>query len=109
MPARKKEYDAVFTIAPWITNLGNPCLEQMVAEAFLARNSAVKARGDDKIIAAGDATIERIQFGKYTGDVACQKAATALRRYDEAYMGTQRKYGRALRRRYGKRKPKREA
>lgn len=102
MPARKKEYDEAVQVASWIDALDSSCLREVVTEAFVARRMAVRAKGSDKIIASGDSTLEQIQFGKYTGDKACQKATVALRKFDEAYMGTQRPaYGRALKRRYG--------
>lgn len=103
MPPRKHRYSEAIRLAPWIESLESTCLREMVTEALIARRSAVAANGDAKIIRAGDKTLERIEFGKDTGDVACRKASVAIRRFDEAYMGTRgARHGRALRKRYGR-------
>lgn len=73
--------------APWVEGIKDTCLQAFVLEALVARRSAVKANGDAALIAAGDKTLEAIEFGRASGDVACRKAAYSIRKFDEAYMG----------------------
>jgi hypothetical protein len=103
MPPRRHRYDEALRLAPWVERLDNSCLREMVTEALIARKAAVTARGNAAVIASGDKTLERIEFGKDTGDVACRKASVAIRRFDEAYMATRTagRRGRALAKRYG--------
>jgi hypothetical protein len=110
MPARRHRYDAALRLAPWVEGLESACLREMVTEALIARKAAVEAKGDPKIIASGNATLERIEFGKDTGDVACRKASVAIRRFDEAYMGTRSRaaHGHALKRRYKQKEMRRD-
>jgi hypothetical protein len=110
MPARQKRYDDAMQLAPWVNKIDDRCLRDVVLEALIARNAAVRANGDDKTIAAGDATLEQIEYGRVSGRRACRKAATAVRKFDEAYMGAERRSGKghALRKRYGRAKAKKK-
>jgi hypothetical protein len=58
----------------------------MVVEALLMRVAAVRADGDPGLIASGTAALEGIEYGRYTGDDACQKASVALRKFSRAYV-----------------------
>ena len=75
MPPRRHRYDEAIKLAPWVEEIDNACLRETVTEALVARRSAVAAHGDEKIIAAGDRTLERIEYGRDVGEIACRKAA----------------------------------
>jgi hypothetical protein len=86
VPQKPHQYDAVYHEFPWVSELDSQCLREMVVEALLARISAVRADGDPGLIASGTKTIEGIQYGRYSGDDACQKASVALRKFSRAYL-----------------------
>jgi hypothetical protein len=105
MPAKRHRYDDAIKVAPWVEGLDSDCLRATVTEALLARDTAVRANGDAKIIVSGEKTLEAIEFHRVEGETACKRAATAIRKFDQAYMGAYRKkYGhsRKLGKRYGK-------
>ena len=87
MPPKPHRYDAIHRDFPWVKGLDSVCLQKIVEEALIARTDALRAGGTPGVIRSGTRTLERIEFGKYTGDEACQKATVALRKFDEAYMG----------------------
>lgn len=87
MPHRpiNKEVD----LPAWVNKLEDTCLAITVMEALFARDSAIKAGALDnedalEILKSGDATIDQIAYGRYHGQVACKKAADALRKYQQA-------------------------
>jgi hypothetical protein len=84
-PARAAVVAEAMHLAPWVNNIENLCLYEVVLEALTARVSAVRHDGDPKMIAAGDATLEAISSGRVAGDLACRKAAVALRKYTRSY------------------------
>jgi len=86
MPPPKDAYAFAYREFPWIEDLDSECLRKVVVEALLARESAVHADGDPGLIKSGTKTLEALRYGKYKGDVACQKASTALRKFSRAQM-----------------------
>jgi hypothetical protein len=105
MPAKRHRYINAIQRAPWVEGLDSDCLRATVTEALLAYETAVRAGGDEKIIESGEKTLEAIEFHRVEGETACKRAATAIRKFDQAYMGAYRKkYGhsRRLQHRYGK-------
>jgi hypothetical protein len=103
VPASRKRREDAILFAPWVEAIEDTCLQAVVVEALIARKTAVTAHGDPKIIESGDKTLDSIEFGRITGAAACKKAATAVRKFDEAYMSVQpTRYGHALRKRYAR-------
>ena len=73
----------------WVREIDDPCLSETLREALVARFQAVRAgamarRGTQEALAAGDATMAQIEYGRVRGQIACRKAATALRKYTQA-------------------------
>jgi hypothetical protein len=87
MPPKPHRYDAIRRDFPWVRELDGSCLRKIVEEALIARDDAMRAGGEPGVIRSGTKTLEQIEMGRYVGDVACQKATVALRKFDEAYMG----------------------
>jgi hypothetical protein len=87
MPSRKHRYDAVRIRSPWVDDLEDKCLRTIVVEAFMSRQRAAETQGDPKLVAAGDKSLEQIEFGRVKGEKAWRMATSALRQFDEAWMG----------------------
>jgi hypothetical protein len=87
MPARRHRYDAIRIREPWIDALDDMCLRTIVIQAFEARRVAVDTKSKPKLVAAGDRSLEQIEFGKVRGEKAWRAATTALRKFDEAWLG----------------------
>jgi hypothetical protein len=87
MPSRKHRYDAVRIHAPWVDALEDRCLRTIVVEAFMSRQRAAEASGSPKLIAAGDKSLEQVEFGRVHGERAWLVATSALRQFDQAWMG----------------------
>jgi hypothetical protein len=83
MPLRK-EYD---TPPPeWVLALGNPCLTEVLVEALNARDyalrhGALKRPTSKRAFMSADVTLDAIRFERVTGDAACKKAGTLVRKY----------------------------
>jgi hypothetical protein len=87
MPSRKHRYDAIRIRSPWVDALEDKCLRTIVVEAFVSRQRAAEVEGSPKLIAAGDRSLEQIEFGRIHGERAWKVATSALRQFDEAWMG----------------------
>lgn len=87
MPPRAARIEEALKLAPWVNDLDDMCLYEMVQEALMARASAKKHDGDPRTIAVGDAALLAIESGRVTGSGACKKAAVALRKYNRSYGG----------------------
>lgn len=85
MPARAAKIAEALRLAPWVDDLDNGCLHEMVVEALTVRASAVRHKGDPRTIAVGDQALDAIRTGRVQGDRACKKAAVALRKYDRSW------------------------
>lgn len=87
MPPKRRFEEASFPA--WAEAIEDPCLRDVVLEAFVARRAAVLAGADRHracraALTSGDATMDQIRYGRYEGKSACRKAATAVRKYDTA-------------------------
>lgn len=87
MPPREHRYRAIRIREPWIDALEDRCLREIVIQAFESRRVADETRSNPKLVAAGDRAIEQIEFGRLRGKRAWRAATSALRTYDEAWMG----------------------
>lgn len=87
MPAKAARIAEAMKLAPWVDELDDLCLYEVVLQALTARVSAMRHNGDARIIAAGDAALDAVSSGRVTGDQACKKAAVALRKYTRSYGG----------------------
>lgn len=87
MPSRKHRYDAIRIREPWVDELEDRCLREIVLQAFESRRHVVDTKGDKKLLAIGDQALEQIEFGRVKGEKAWRTATTALRRFDEAWLG----------------------
>ena len=86
MPAHQKRYQDVIRFAPWIDALEDRCLREIVIQAFESRRVAIETQSSPKLVRAGDATMEQVEYGKLKGQKAWQAATSALRHFDEAWM-----------------------
>ena len=85
MPAKTKHVQW----PDWVEQLADPCLWETVREALVARGSAVKAGAERHAscraaLRAADQTLDAIADGRVIGQVACRKAAVAIRKYNTA-------------------------
>jgi hypothetical protein len=76
-------------VPEWVDGLRDRGLRAVVAEALFARAFAIRhgAREHAKGVAAltsADTALDQIADGRVTGDLACRKAAGALRKYNTA-------------------------
>jgi hypothetical protein len=87
MPASAATIRSAISLAPWVNDLDDACLYEVVVEALTARVSAERRGGNPSAIAAGDVALDLIRTGRVHGDQACKKAAVALRKYTRSYGG----------------------
>jgi len=107
MPSRQRHIRKVLAEQEWIDQYesDDPCLYDQLVTAYVARGHAERAGVTSKTLADGDDALDRIKNGSASGVDAWAKAQTAIRRFSEAYgaaTGGKNKFGRVLKRRYGK-------
>ena len=73
----------------WLSEIDDACLHNTLLETLVARRMAIKEGALDhpralKIWLAGSKTLEQIKYGRYSGPIACTKAADALRKFQQA-------------------------
>lgn len=81
--------DKILKIPAWVDALDNGCLRETAVEALIVRDFAVKHGAENhaackRVLVAADSTLDSVALGRVTGDLACRKAATALRKYNSA-------------------------
>lgn len=86
LPSRKM-YE--INLPEWIEEIHNQCLKEVVVEALYARSDAVRGGAEKhkpcaSVLKSADTTMDSIRFGRVSGDTACKKAATAVRKYNTA-------------------------
>jgi len=74
----------------WIERTDDACLYEVLIEAVVARHRAIHAGArkhadTNGALEAGDATMLQIEAGRYESAAACTRAATAVRKYTQAY------------------------
>ena len=107
MPSRQRHIRKVLAEQEWIDQYesNDPCLYDQLVTAYVARGHAERAGVTNKALADGDDALDRIKNGPASGVDAWAKAQTAIRRFSEAYgaaTGSKNRFGRALKKRYGK-------
>lgn len=85
MPAKSKHV----VLPDWVERIDDPCLVETITEALVARRLAERLGAPDQrpcrsVFAAGDKTLDAIADGRVRGQVACRKAAVALRKFNTA-------------------------
>lgn len=85
MPARERN----IIFPAWSEDLPDTCLRKVVRQAVIARsdavdNGALKHKSCRAVFESADKTLDQIEFHRITGDIACTKAATALRKFNTA-------------------------
>lgn len=76
-------------IPEWVRQLENSCLQEEVREAIDARSWAIDRGAEHhpsamKLLRIGDDILAKIEEGRLRGDVACRKAAVAVRKFNTA-------------------------
>ena len=88
-PARRSTLIAVLERNRWIEDYSqtDPCLYEVLVQAYVAKHTAEDTNGDSKVIAVGDRILHEIRDRRVQGQRACARATAAMRKFDEAYMG----------------------
>ena len=91
-PARQETYLEALARNAWINEFeqSDPCLFETLLQACIAKLTAERAGGNKHDIASGEKMLDRIRDGRSKGQVAWRQAASAIRKFDEAYMGSRR-------------------
>lgn len=81
--------DVVLQPPAWVERLEDSCLQQTVIEALVARWTAIKNgaehhRACKAALVSGKTILENIATGRVTGELACKRAADALRKFTTA-------------------------
>jgi hypothetical protein len=87
MSSREHRYRAALQRSPWIDALDDRCLREIVIQALESRRVADETNGNKRLIASGDASLEQIEYGRLKGQKAWRAATSALRHFDQAWMG----------------------
>ena len=91
MPRRQKRIAMEILNRPaWLVAIEDPCLQTALEEALVTRSQAVglgamRIRRAQDEIHSGDQTVAQVASGRYTGAVACKRAADAHRKYTHAF------------------------
>lgn len=112
MPSRQRHFLKVLSEQRWLEPYAStdPCLFDELVIAYIARGHAETAGATRAELSHGDRALESIKCGEVTGTEMWGRAATAIRRFGEAYGAHRaRRQGHALKKRYGKRKTRKEA
>lgn len=73
----------------WVETISDRCLYTTILEAYVARQFAIKwgarrYRDLGAIFDAAEKTLQMVADGRVTGELACKRAADALRKYVSA-------------------------
>ena len=86
MPYKRHNYSPM---PSWVNAIDNQCLQEVVREAVDAQSWAIDRGAANhpsaaKLLRIGDDILLRIEDGRLSGDLACKKAAVALRKFNTA-------------------------
>lgn len=87
MPPKKKFKQ--LSVPKWVDEIQDDCLYEILVAAHVTRRSAIRNGAMNyqacrSILESADAVMDQIEYGRYGGSIACQKATAALRKYHSA-------------------------